>query len=38
MTEDLSLDPGQDRSLLLVDDDEPFVKREVFGHAASRGL
>ena len=27
MTEDLSLDPGQDRSLLLVDDDEPFVKR-----------
>jgi two-component system response regulator RegA len=27
MTKDLSLDPGQDRSLLLVDDDEPFVKR-----------
>lgn len=27
MTEDLSLDPGQDRTLLLVDDDEPFVKR-----------
>ena len=27
MTEDFSLDPGQDRSLLLVDDDEPFVKR-----------
>lgn len=27
MTEDFALDPGQDRSLLLVDDDEPFVKR-----------
>ena len=27
MVEDLSLDLGPDRSLLLVDDDEPFVKR-----------
>lgn len=27
MTEDLSLDPARDRTLLLVDDDEPFVKR-----------
>ena len=27
MTDHFSLDPGQDRSLLLVDDDEPFVKR-----------
>lgn len=27
MTDDFALDPGQDRSLLLVDDDEPFVKR-----------
>lgn len=27
MTDHLTLDPGQDRSLLLVDDDEPFVKR-----------
>ena len=27
MTEDLGADLGQDRSLLLVDDDEPFVKR-----------
>lgn len=27
MAESLMLDPGQDRSLLLVDDDEPFVKR-----------
>ncbi|MBA3912220.1 MAG: two-component system response regulator, partial [Rhodobacter sp.] len=27
MTEDLDADLGPDRTLLLVDDDEPFVKR-----------
>ena len=27
MTDEPLLDPGQDPSLLLVDDDEPFVKR-----------